>query len=112
LLYQIHLIWEIENYFTSSAANPVELAEINLPFYARVCSVYGVAAVPTGIFGREQNLASLHTTPLPSMHYQTGNKEAIVTKASKLQVKFAGLYQRLTGFPYTVHSPKSTIATS
>jgi hypothetical protein len=98
-----------QNYFTSSAANPVELAEKNLPFYNEFVASWGSSSAHRELWPG-QNLAAFIYSFIEYAHQS--NKKAIVTKASKLQVKFAGLYQRLTGFPYTVHSPKSTIATS
>ena len=98
-----------QNYFTSSAANPVELAEKNLPFYDEFVASWGCNSAHRDLWPG-QNLAAFIYSFI--IYARQSGKKAIVTKANKLQVKYAGFYQRLTGFPYSVHSPKSTIATS
>lgn len=98
-----------QNYFTSSAANPVELAEKNLPFYDEFVASWGCSSSHRDLWPGKNLAAFIYAF---IMYARQSGKKAIVSKASKLQVKYAGLYQRLTGLPYTVHSPKSTIANS
>lgn len=98
-----------QNYFTSSAADPLELAENNLQFYDDFVASWGCSSAHRDLWPG-QNLAAFIYSFI--MYARQSGEKATVIKASKLQDKYAALYQRLTGFPYTVHSPKSTIATS
>jgi hypothetical protein len=98
-----------QNYFISSAANPVELAEKNLPFYDEFVTSWGCSSVHRDLWPGQDLAAFIYSF---IMYARQSGKKAILSKASKLQIKYVALYQRLTGFTYTVHSPKSTIATS
>jgi hypothetical protein len=99
----------IENYFTSSASNPIELAEINLQFYAEFIASMGCSSYNKHLWPGE-DLASF-IQKFTEYAYQTGNKE-IICKALKLKAKYASYYYELTGCAYTNNVPKSTIPTS
>jgi len=96
-------------YFTASAPNPLEVSENNLPFYNEFVATLGCSSAHRDLWPG-QNLAAFIYSFI--MYARQSGKKTTVSKASKLQVKYASLYQRLTGFPFTIHSPKSTIATS
>jgi hypothetical protein len=98
-----------QNYFTASGANPVEIAAKNLQFYEGFVASWGCSSTYRDLWPGQNLAAFIYSF---TIYARQSGRKAIVSKASKLQVKHAGLYQRLTDFPYTVHSPKSTIATS
>jgi len=98
-----------QKYFNASAANPVELAEKNLPFYAEFVVSWGCSSSHRDLWPG-QNLAAFINSFI--IYARQSGKKAIVIKANKLHERYAGLYQQLTGFPYTIYSSKSTFTTS
>jgi len=94
-----------QNYFTSSAANPVELAEKNLPFYDEFVASWGCSSVYRDLWPG-QNLAAFIYS-FDSYAKQLGRK-VLTGKAKQLKSKYSSLYRQLTGHRYTNHSPRST----
>jgi len=84
---------EQNSYYVSTAANPIELAELNVPFYTAFIQEMGYSRLYCHLWVGE----NLEVFIQNLRHYKTESKEMKARKANvvSLYVKF---YRQLTGY--------------